>query len=124
MIELLWDPPGPGRRGPRQRISLEQVVDGAMALADADGLEALSMRGFAKHLGVGAMSLYTYVPGNDELFELMIDRATASGRCRTRGSAGGAARRHAREALAMYRRHPGWCTPTSGGCRWVRTCST
>jgi AcrR family transcriptional regulator len=73
VIELLWDPPGPGRRGPRQKISLAQVVDGALAVADADGFEALSMRGLAKHLGVGAMSLYTYVPGKAELLDLMLD---------------------------------------------------
>jgi AcrR family transcriptional regulator len=107
MIELLWDPPGPGRRGPRQKISLERVVDGALALADADGFEALSMRGLAKHLGVGAMSLYTYVPGKAELFELMIDRAHGERALPDEGLgwrlryAG-----HAREALAMYRRHP------------------
>jgi AcrR family transcriptional regulator len=107
MIELLWDPPGPGRRGPRQKISLERVVDGALALADADGFEALSMRGLAKHLGVGAMSLYTYVPGKAELFELMIDRAyrgrvlpAAELDWRQRYEA------HARAALDMYRRHP------------------
>ena len=65
------------------------------------------MRGLAKRLGVGAMSLYTYVPGKAELFELMIDSvyrertlpaATLSWRQRYE--------QHAREALGMYRRHP------------------
>ena len=107
MIGLLWDPPGPGTRGPRQRMSVDQVVEAAMKVADADGFEALSMRGLAKHLGVGAMSLYTYVPGKAELFELMIDRAYGE---RGLSDAGLDWRQryagHAREALAMYRRHP------------------
>jgi AcrR family transcriptional regulator len=107
VIGLLWDPPGPGSRGPRQRITLDQVVDTAMAVADANGIDALSMRGLARHLGVGAMSLYTYVPGKAELFELMIDRAYAE-RALPGAELGWRQRYagHAREALAMYRRHP------------------
>jgi AcrR family transcriptional regulator len=107
MVGLLWNPPGPGTRGPRQRISLAQVVEGAMAVADADGFEALSMRGLARHLGVGAMSLYTYVPGRSELFELMIDRAYGE-RERPDPALGWRQRyeTHAREGLRMYRRHP------------------
>jgi len=45
-----------------------------VAIADTEGMAALSMRKVANHLGVGAMSLYTYVPGRSELIELMIDR--------------------------------------------------
>jgi AcrR family transcriptional regulator len=107
IIELLWNPPGPGARGPRPRISLDRVVEAAMALADESGFEALSMRALAKQLGVGAMSLYTYVPGKAELFELMIDRAygereipDATPGWRERYAT------HARAALRMYRRHP------------------
>ncbi len=107
VIELLWNPPGPGARGPRQRISLDLLVHTAITLADREGFDALSMRGLAKELGVGAMSLYTYVPGRAELFELMIDRAYAEREIpdaargwRERYAA------HARAALDMYRRHP------------------
>lgn len=77
MIELLWDPPAPPGRGPKQKLTLDQVVEAGMAVALAEGVDKLSMRNVAAHLGVGAMSLYTYVPGRDELFELMIDRAYA-----------------------------------------------
>lgn len=107
IIELLWDPPAPATRGPRQKVSLAEVVAAAIALADDEGYEALSMRSLARRLGVGAMSLYTYVPGKAELFELMIDHAYAERVIpaaelpwRERYVA------HAREALAMYRRHP------------------
>ena len=74
VLELLWAPPQqPPVRGPRPRISLADIVASGVAIADAEGLAALSMRKVANRLGVGAMSLYTYVPGRSELVELMID---------------------------------------------------
>ncbi len=74
VIQLLWDPPTePGGRGPKPRTNLAGVVAAGIAIADAEGLEALSMRKVAAELGVGVMSLYTYVPGRSELIELMID---------------------------------------------------
>lgn len=78
VIELLWNPqPPPAGRGPRPRTSLAEVVDAGVAIADAEGLEALSIRKVAGRLGIGAMSVYTYVPGRSELIELMIDRVYA-----------------------------------------------
>jgi AcrR family transcriptional regulator len=78
VVELLWNPPSPpAGRGPRPRTSLSEVVDAGVAIADAEGLDALSMRKVASQLGIGAMSLYTYVPGRSELIELMIDRVYA-----------------------------------------------
>jgi AcrR family transcriptional regulator len=74
-LALLWDPPQPSGRGRKARLTLDDVVTAGMALADADGLDALSMRKVAARLGVGAMSLYTYVPGRTELLDQMIDRA-------------------------------------------------
>ena len=78
VIELLWNPQPPSAgRGPRPRTSLAQVVAAGVAIADAEGLEALSIRKVAGRLGIGAMSVYTYVPGRSELIELMIDRVYA-----------------------------------------------
>lgn len=62
-----------GSRGPRQRVSVDEVIEAAIALADADGLSALSMRKVADKLGLGVMSMYTYVPGKEELIGLMVD---------------------------------------------------
>jgi AcrR family transcriptional regulator len=78
VIELLWDlqPPSPGR-GPRPRTRLVDVIEAGVAIADEEGLDALSIRKVAGRLGIGAMSLYTYVPGRSELIELMIDRVYA-----------------------------------------------
>jgi AcrR family transcriptional regulator len=74
VVELLWAPSQqPPVRGPRPRISLADVVAAGVAIADTEGMAALSMRKVANRLGVGVMSLYTYVPGRSELVELMID---------------------------------------------------
>lgn len=104
---LLWDPPAPSGRGPRPKLALDEVVTAAIRLADDHGFEALTMRAIARSLGVATMSLYTYLPGKAELFELMIDRAYG-GRALPDRDLPWRARYefHAREALAMYRRHP------------------
>jgi AcrR family transcriptional regulator len=79
-LRLLWRLPDqePGRRGPRRRHTLDDVVDAAVELADADGLDALTMRSLARRLGISAMALYTYVPGKEELLDLMVDRIYAA----------------------------------------------
>ena len=73
----LWDPPAASTRGRPPRVSRSEVIDAAVAIADAAGLEAVSMRSVAKSLGVGTMTLYSHVPGRDELVDAMIDRAYA-----------------------------------------------
>lgn len=74
---LLWDEPGEQRRGRPARVSRAQVVDAAVAIADAEGLEAVSMRSVATALHVATMTLYSHVPGRTELVDAMIDRAYA-----------------------------------------------
>ncbi|MEV0199332.1 TetR/AcrR family transcriptional regulator [Nonomuraea sp. NPDC050691] len=63
---------GPGRR---PGYSREQITRAAVQIADAEGVEAATMRRIACELGTGAMSLYRYVPRRDDLFDLMIDLA-------------------------------------------------
>jgi AcrR family transcriptional regulator len=72
-LELMWGSRAKGERGPRPALSVEQIVAAAVELADAEGLEAASMRRVAERLGVGAMSLYRYIPGKSELLDLMLD---------------------------------------------------
>lgn len=72
-LALLWRRSDPPRRGPRPRLSVDAVVEAAIALADEAGLEAVTMRAVAGRLGVSAMTLYTYVPGKAELLDLMLD---------------------------------------------------
>jgi AcrR family transcriptional regulator len=64
--------------GPRARRELDRIVASAVALADAEGLEALSMRRLAAELGTGTTTLYRYVTGRDELLELMVDAVNGS----------------------------------------------
>ncbi|WP_307872819.1 TetR/AcrR family transcriptional regulator [Paractinoplanes ovalisporus] len=74
-IDLLWFPEaGEKRRGRRPGLSVSRVVETGIALADAEGLEAVSMRRVAQELGVVPMTLYTYVPDKATLLELMLDR--------------------------------------------------
>jgi AcrR family transcriptional regulator len=72
-MELLWGEPVEGSRGPKQGTDLASVVRAGIELADAEGLDAVSMRRIAQRLGIGTMSLYTYVPGKGELLDLMLD---------------------------------------------------
>ena len=60
-------------RGPRQRVSVDEVIRAAIAVADEEGLPAFSMRKVADRLELALMSVYTYVPGRAELIGLMVD---------------------------------------------------
>jgi AcrR family transcriptional regulator len=62
------------KRVPRNTLSRARVVDGALALIDADGLDAVTMPGLAKHLGVGTMSLYRHVDDKNDLINAVAER--------------------------------------------------
>jgi len=71
-LALLWgSQSNPGRSG----LTLKAIISAAINIADAQGIEALSMRSVAERLDVGTMSLYTHVPGKGELIDLMLDTA-------------------------------------------------
>ncbi|WP_196777967.1 TetR/AcrR family transcriptional regulator [Lentzea aerocolonigenes] len=105
-LALLWRTQERVSRKGKPDLSVDRIVQAGIQLADADGLKALSMRRVAESLGVGTMSLYTYVPGKGELIDVMVDTVQAvTGRSETEGW-----REHlmyvARENLALYRKHP------------------
>ena len=54
-------------------LSRDDIVATAIAIADAEGTAAVSMRRIARDLHVGAMSLYWYVASKDELHQLMLE---------------------------------------------------
>lgn len=62
-----------GGRAPRNTLSRARVVEAALALIDAEGLEALTMAKVAHRLGVGTMSLYRHVKDKDELIEAVAE---------------------------------------------------
>jgi AcrR family transcriptional regulator len=70
-LDLLWGRRERGRHGPKPGLSVDAIVEAAVELADAEGLEAVSMARVAKALGFTTMSLYRYVTGKDELLQLM-----------------------------------------------------
>ncbi|MEQ0559047.1 GntR family transcriptional regulator [Amycolatopsis sp. NEAU-NG30] len=98
---------GPDRREQRG-LTRDRLVRTAIAIADAEGLGALSMRGVAARLGVAAMAPYRYVRGRDELVLLMADAAFGergyparpSGDWRARLTLGG------RTLWSLFKRHP------------------
>jgi len=67
----IWTRPGPGARKPR--FSREQIAAAALAIADADGFDAVSIRRVAAELGAGTMSLYRYISAKADLVALMDD---------------------------------------------------
>ena len=70
----IWELPERGERGPKARYSRDAIASAAVALADAEGLDAVTMRRIAADLGLGTMSLYNYVPTKEHLIQLMIDQ--------------------------------------------------
>jgi len=73
----IWDLPQRGTRGPRPRHDRAAIAAIAARIADAEGLEAVTMRRVAGELGIAVMSLYTYVPAKDQLAQLMVDHLAA-----------------------------------------------
>lgn len=76
----IWLRPERAARGPRPAHSRAEIAVAAVRVADAEGLDAVSMRRVATELGTGTTSLYRYVDGKDELFDLMVDEAMGDGR--------------------------------------------
>ncbi|GAB2591408.1 TetR/AcrR family transcriptional regulator [Streptomyces capparidis] len=111
-MELLWGTAARPSRGPRPGLTLERIVTAAVAVADAEGIGALSMRRVAAELGVGTMSLYRYLPGKGELLDLMLDRVSGEDLPprgeRPEPGAGWRAEVEAaaRRSWALYHRHP------------------
>src|SRR3954454_17445211 len=70
-------PPRQGRRGRPPTIDREAVLDTAIGLLDAEGVEALTMRRLASELGVSAMAPYRHVASKDELLMVLLDRLAA-----------------------------------------------
>src|SRR5262245_13071847 len=66
---LIWTRPEPGTRRPK--FTRDQIASTALAIADAEGFDAVSMRRVASELNAGTMTLYYYVRTKDELVALM-----------------------------------------------------
>jgi len=61
------------QRGPKRELSIDQIVEAAVTIADKEGLSAASMNKVTTSLGFTPMSLYRYIPSKDDLLILMQD---------------------------------------------------
>ncbi|MEV4166344.1 TetR/AcrR family transcriptional regulator [Nonomuraea dietziae] len=104
----IWMRPERPARGPKPAYSRAQITEAAVRIADAEGLEAATMRRIAAEIGAGAMSLYRYVPSRDDLVDLVADRLM--GEIDLEGIPSGHWRadltRYAEGVRAMWLRHP------------------
>ena len=118
----IWLRPQRAGRGPAPEYSRSRIAAVAVALADAEGLAAVTMRAVAVALETGPASLYRYVQTRDELIELMADEVngeigyTGLGAGAGAGAGAGGDREGggwlddllvlARESHGVYLRHP------------------
>lgn len=72
-LQLLWGTAPQRTRGPKARLALADIIAAGVTIVDEHGLGALTTRAVAEALAISPMSLYTYVPGKDELLDLMVD---------------------------------------------------
>ncbi|MEU3627450.1 TetR family transcriptional regulator [Amycolatopsis coloradensis] len=110
---LVWERPEPPDRPVLAPLSRERIVRAAIRLADADGLEGVSLRKIATALDVGPMRLYGYIENKEELLDLMVDTVHAEIR------PSGDGRREVLRSLAEAIRHAAheheWLADLLGG---------
>ncbi|MFF3911621.1 TetR/AcrR family transcriptional regulator [Streptomyces sp. NPDC001848] len=114
-IALLWGEQEQRTRGPKPSLTPRRIAETAVAIADAEGLDAVSMSKVAAGFGVSAMALYRYVPGKTELVELMVESVLAEA---PELSAAGSGWRPqitewARQSAKIHRAHPWLLTATA-----------
>jgi AcrR family transcriptional regulator len=120
-MPLIWerDP----YRSNRQALSVERIVEVSIAIADAEGLDALSMRRVAAELSTGTTSLYRYVDSRDDLLDLMAD-AVQDDHVPLTGDWRADLEAYAHHERELWLRHP-WLAPLlatrpSLGPNWLR----
>jgi AcrR family transcriptional regulator len=105
-VALLWGGLVRPSRGPKPALTLDAVVDAAIAVADRHGLPALTMHRVAAALDVSTMALYRHVPGKEELIDVMVDRALGPAPRPDASDWRAGIVQWARASLAVLQRHP------------------
>ncbi len=102
-------------RGPKPALSPIQIARAAIEIANAEGLQSVTMKRVAQEVGVTTMALYRYFPGKTELIALMIDSAGESAPRFKRSSIPWDKRLKlwAHSCLRIYRKHPWFLEATS-----------
>ena len=115
-VDFLWGERAQPTRGPKPALTLAGITDAAIAVADAEGLAAVSMQRVAAELGKTKMSLYRYLPGKAELVALMIERAIGEPPVLRARSWRAALTEWSELLFAAYLRHP-WSVEATIGRR-------
>ena len=116
MTELLWGRQPAPSRGPKPAITLTGIAEAAIRIADAEGLDAVSMQRIAGELPVTKMALYRYVPGKTELLAVMSDLAMGAPPERPGLAWRAALQTWAMDLYAGFTRHP-WLLQSTIGRR-------
>jgi AcrR family transcriptional regulator len=106
--QVIWEYLSRPPRGPRPTLTHDQIATAAVEIADADGLDAVTMRRLAGRLDVATMGLYRYVRNKDDVFSLMLNAVAREIALPEPGTAGwrDILRGIAREMRAGHLRHP------------------
>jgi AcrR family transcriptional regulator len=114
-MNLSWGKKKLPARGPKPALSTSQIARVAIQLADAEGLDTVTMQRVAREVGVTTMALYRYFPGKADLLDLMIDSASDSAANFGKPSSPWNQRlkKWARLCLSIYRNHPWFLEATS-----------
>jgi AcrR family transcriptional regulator len=95
----------------KQRLTVDRVLEGAMALADKIGVHALTIRRLADALDTKPMTIYHHLPGKEAIFDGMVDRVFAQIDRPPADLGWKAAMRHrCMSARQVLNRHP-WAAP-------------
>ncbi|MEV5569243.1 TetR/AcrR family transcriptional regulator [Spirillospora sp. NPDC052269] len=105
----LWERLERPAAAPRQTLTLDRIADTAIRVADADGLDAITMRCLANQLGVAPMAPYRHIQNKDELLEVMVDRVYAELTLVQHGTWRESLREQALRTRALMHAHP-WLT--------------
>ncbi len=109
-IALLWAEQEKPSRGPKPGLSIARIASAAIAIADAEGLAAVSMQRVADGFGLTTMALYRYVASKSDLVDLMFDAGMGKAPVldHVKGGWRGKLTHWAREMSDLIHRHP-WC---------------
>jgi DNA-binding transcriptional regulator YhcF (GntR family) len=110
---VVASPPSKAAARGQPELSRARIVETAIAIADAEGLAAVSLRGVASRMGAPVMSLYRHVKGKDELLLAMTDVAMGEAALPARPPSSWRAQLEvaARGSWSVMRRHP-WLART------------